>query len=425
MGVVSPMDEAASVEGRGTRLTLRTAGGQVLSDLIIGKRVEDRDGNYYYVRRPDSKRVYATEIDADRLSVRFADWVETDLLKLSGKDIEELVFNNYSIDEQTMTVTPGEKLAVKKSDDPEWVYEGALAENESLDVDRVKKAKSTLDNLRLVGVRRKPEGLMDALDKAKQGQQINLVEELKLSGMTEKGFYLAHVADGKYQLMSNEGELVVRCEDGVVYRLRFGEVVYGAADDLSSIAGDTPTDTPQAVQPDAAAGSEHRYLLVTAEFDPNLVDKPVKPEEPKAEQEPAADDKPAGDEQVPTDQAAAADDKPDEAKDGTDAAADEAIDRPDPAEQYKKDMEQYEKDMKAYDEKVKKGRERVADLAKRFDDWYYVISADAFGKLHLTRTDLVTVKEPEKPEEDAVDDTSADEPTTPDAPLEEGGSDGE
>ncbi len=39
------------------------------------------------------------------------------------------------------------------------------------------------------------------------------------------------------------------------------------------------------------------------------------------------------------------------------------------------------------------GRKKVEELNARFADWYYVISAGSFEKLHLSRKDLVVKKE--------------------------------
>ena len=43
--------------------------------------------------------------------------------------------------------------------------------------------------------------------------------------------------------------------------------------------------------------------------------------------------------------------------------------------------------------KVEEGREKAEELNRRFAGWYYVISADAFDKVRVTRRDLVKAKE--------------------------------
>jgi hypothetical protein len=98
-GVLDPLDQAATaLSGRGKRVTLRGENGEVLADFIVGKTVPDKAG-YRYLRMPGQRRVYAVKTDAD-VSAKFTDWIETDLLKLSGSDIRRINVNSYSINEQ-------------------------------------------------------------------------------------------------------------------------------------------------------------------------------------------------------------------------------------------------------------------------------------------------------------------------------------
>ncbi len=56
--------------------------------------------------------------------------------------------------------------------------------------------------------------------------------------------------------------------------------------------------------------------------------------------------------------------------------------------QYKKDVERYENDKSEYEKKLKQGEEKVKGLNARFGPWYYVISAESFENLRLTRAGL-------------------------------------
>jgi hypothetical protein len=62
----------------------------------------------------------------------------------------------------------------------------------------------------------------------------------------------------------------------------------------------------------------------------------------------------------------------------------------------KKDHEEkvkkYKTDLKAFDDKVAAGKKQADELNARFGDWYYVISAENFNKLHVSRKDLVREK---------------------------------
>ena len=46
----------------------------------------------------------------------------------------------------------------------------------------------------------------------------------------------------------------------------------------------------------------------------------------------------------------------------------------------------------AWQASVDEGKTRVEELNARFADWYYVISSDAFDKIHSSREDLVKKK---------------------------------
>ncbi len=73
--------------------------------------------------------------------------------------------------------------------------------------------------------------------------------------------------------------------------------------------------------------------------------------------------------------------------------------RPKSDEERKKDREAWESKKRERDSKVEAGRKREQALALRFADWYYVISADSFKKLHKTKADLVKKTEEKKPED--------------------------
>ena len=54
---------------------------KVLADLIIGKQVEGREGQYY-VRKEKQDVVYQVEIDLEKFSTDFGNWIEKDLLQM-------------------------------------------------------------------------------------------------------------------------------------------------------------------------------------------------------------------------------------------------------------------------------------------------------------------------------------------------------
>jgi hypothetical protein len=83
--------------------------------------------------------------------------------------------------------------------------------------------------------------------------------------------------------------------------------------------------------------------------------------------------------------------------------------KPDPKAEYEKAMtdykrkvEEYENNKSEYEKKLKNGEKKVKELNNRFGPWYYVISAESFEKLRLTRAELVKPKEAPGAKKDAA-----------------------
>jgi hypothetical protein len=226
-GVIDPLDQkVTSLQGRGKRVTLRDEQGGVLADLILGQTVKEKPG-YRYVRLPGQKRIYAVKTEADP-SAKFEDWVETDLLKVAASQIKRLTIHNYSINEQLGRLENVENITLTR-DDPSWKSS------------RVQAMVAALTRLKIVGVRPKPANMTADL-KTTGSFQMSMESMLSLR---QKGFFLT--PDGR--LLSNEGEVLAETNDGVVYTLRFGEILTGQG---------------EAKEAKKAEGGESRYLFVTA-----------------------------------------------------------------------------------------------------------------------------------------------------------------
>jgi len=233
--VIDPLDQkVASLTGRGKRVTLRDGQGEVLADLILGQAWKEKPG-YRCVRLPGQKRIYAVKTDADP-SASFEDWIETDLLKLSPSAIRRLTVLNYSINERMGRIENAETVILTREKES-WKSPGV----EKLNTSAVNAMMAALDKLKIVGVRPKPPSLTADL-KTRGGIQISLESMMSLRPI---GFFIT--PDGR--LLSNEGELVVETANGLVYSLRFGEVLPGQAE-----AGKTR--------------AENRYLFLTVAHDP-------------------------------------------------------------------------------------------------------------------------------------------------------------
>ncbi len=83
--------------GIGTRVTMKDGKDNVLADLIIGKADKDQP-QWRYVRKADRDQVYKVVVQTDKLSTKFGDWIEKDLLKLNPLDILSVQLNDYSSD---------------------------------------------------------------------------------------------------------------------------------------------------------------------------------------------------------------------------------------------------------------------------------------------------------------------------------------
>jgi hypothetical protein len=329
-GVIDPLDEGAvGLSGRGSRITFRGEGGNVLAEFIVGKQVPDR-AELRFVRLPDQNRVYASKMNLD-ISTSFADWIETNLLEVQQRKIDRILLDNYSINERTLSIEPGEVIDLRKGDNGWGTRSLGGAELDTADVRQLTKA---LEELSIVGVRPKPEGLSASL---KDVSTVTMTQQDRFS-LQNKGFYIAR-QDGR--LLSNEGDMKVYTEDGVVYTLRFGEVLHGTG---MAVTAGLSDDEEQSVRQEQAA---NRYLFVTAEFLEGYLEEPPKP---------ASMDFETKADSLFTD--------------------------------FDRECQRQQREYSRWERLVRMGREQAERLNARFADWYYVIAEDSFKKIHLGKNDL-------------------------------------
>lgn len=350
LGVIDPLDEEnPATKGRGTRITLSER-DLPLADFIVGNKVEGSEDKRY-LRKFGEDKVYKVAAKFD-VSTKFADWAETDLLKASGSDITRLravrpIINADKEHEGDETV----ELTRDKFGDP-WKLADLDEATEELKTADIDAMVTTLDDLRLVGVRPRP---------AFQGKpilnsdlKVNLPKELRsnpqvvaevkkvlLRDLGEKGFEIGLDEEGQTQIVSKEGDLSAGTKDGVLYRLTFGGVFSGTEQEIEigSSADDKPDDKAKK-KPTSKEKPEDqkksRYLIVRVSFDEKLLPppptEPTKPIPPPGV-EPLAD--PKGDADPKKD----ADDKPDDAPKKGDKKpepkSDETKDSDKPAEEKK------------------------------------------------------------------------------------------
>ncbi len=328
-GVIDPLDDTAvSFKGRGQRVTIKGENDIILADLIVGKSVEGREG-IRFVRIPEQKRVYTARMNLD-VSTAFGDWIETDLLEVNKDDIEQVVLKDYSINERTGKVNERDVITLEKQDD--WTMVG-MSGGDELDKTKLNDLLGALDELKIEGVRPKPKGLTASLTKAADGLSVSTADMVSLQS---KGYFFSR--DGR--LLSNEGEVQARTKDGLVYTLRFGEVVYGTGTVVSA-GGSTGGEGSD-------ASTENRYLFVTVSFARSLFLEPPQP----------------GNSDFLS--------KPDSLWTDEDTV--------------NKSLHNVHRE---WNDRIDKGLDRCAELNARFAKWYYVISSANFDKLRPSRSDFI------------------------------------
>lgn len=441
-GVVDPDPNnlETGATGVGMRVVMRDKDDQELVNLIIGKEVPGQEG-LRYVRRGKQDPVYVVALKTDKLSTRFEDWIERDLLQLNTWDIRQVTIDDYSIDIVQGIQIPRSRMVLDYDDrEVKWTlrecqaYENdrwvdrPLAEEEELDTTKLNDMKWALDDLKIVDVRRKPAGMTANL---RELGEIKFDTET-IKSLAERGFYVVRVGN-RVELLSSEGEVTVLMKDGVQYVLRFGGIAAGSRTATEGEGSETNS------------GGTNRYLFVMAEFNPEGIPKPELTPLPELPPEAATSGETAGDgsstspaaeakqgngatseepgaltapatqgESAPAATAENAQPaegepkaQPPEASEGSaqNASTQEAA-KTEPAqeqkpqevniEEIKKKREEIEKENKRkleeYEEKLKKGQERVKELNERFAEWYYVVSDEVYRKIRLSRGDIVRKK---------------------------------
>ena len=406
-GVIDPDPQKgvkAGETGVGQRVVMKDKDGKELLALVIGKEVPGRAG-LRYVRRVGESPIYIVPIKTDKLSTKFENWIERDLLKISGFDIKRLWIRDHSVDEMNASLIQRGETQIEFDDaaKPQWKLvedkkfatskdkpgEGQwvpvkMAADEELNTAKLDELKNALNDLKIVDVNRKPAGLSADLKTAADFS----THRDAIASLAQRGFFVAELTKGQVELFSNEGEIRIVMKDGVEYVLRFGEVAGASKKDDKS--KDAKKDAEKAAE--KKSDGLNRYLFVMAEFNPNIIPKPQfdplpeakKPEEAK----PAAEKKP--DDKKPEEKKPEAK-KPDEKK-------------PDDAKVLEEKRKEVEKENKRkqeeYDQKIADGKKRVAELNERFADWYYVISDDVYRKIHLGHDAIVKKKEKAKDKKD-------------------------
>lgn len=408
LGVIEPdQDKVESgAEGVGIAVEMQDAEGQKLAHLIIGKTFNEAKG-LRFVRKPDLDRVYLAAIDPEKLTTKFADWIEDDLLEMSSWDIKKVELRDYSVqgglrlDGRFAVSPPDQRLNARLSlDSSTWKLDNlqeqrggelrttSLLDDEELNKEKLDGLKQALDELKIVDVERKPKGLSESLRAEKE----SLEDAESFNSLVARGFYFVQMPGREEsELWSSDGEVVVGTEAGIEYLLRFGDVA--GMESSNSESGDTESDGSAEGAEDSDAMNLNRYLVVTARVWDENVPQPEPQPEAAAEAAPEAGP------------AAVAEGDQNEGPDDTEEGQESADSEADGGSEDDAEQEQSEAD-KEREEQQKKRDEaetKVRELNARFANWYYVISEDVYRKIHLGREDIIKAKEGTKDEGTGVD----------------------
>jgi hypothetical protein len=424
-GVVEPDKDKLKVgdEGVGLLVSFEDRKDQDLASLIIGKKVKGEE-NQRFVRIPGQDIVYAVQIDPDKLSTEFEDWIDQDLLQMNAWDVRNATLKNYTVSQQSLTsVSLDRQFDLSASYvDAKWQLD-SLTEyqngqpqeveppaDKELDGDNLNDLKNAVDGLEIIDVQRKPKGLGADL-KAGEGFAKN---EEGLADLNRRGFYVVPAREGGYDVLSANGDVYVGMEDGTEYVLRFGNTLAGTGGD--------------------AEQGDSRYLFVMARVDmskfppPELEVVPELPEDSEAgdnEAEENGAEAAEGDSSNAAEGATAEEQAEGEKAETDEAAGDDREAREaEIAKERERIIKENQRKLDERNEKLEKAREKAADLNIRFADWYYVVSEEQFDKVQLDRDELFKQKQSDDQDDTAggempaADDASGDEPPTPSDDIE-------
>ncbi len=396
-GVIEPDPDRIKpgMTGVGELVEIRDAGGTKIARLVVGKE-DKRPGSaagggkkLRFVRKAGQDPVYRVEIDTSKFTTKFDDWIEKDLLKLSPWDVRRVVLDDYTLgavdNGGRMQVVQDRKDRIDAAYDDKgakWsltklesfgggaeAKEETLGEGEELASAKLNDLRNALGDLKIVDVVRKPAGLSADL----KAEEKFTGDEEAVRSMRQRGFLPLKSGD----ILSTDGETIIGMKDGVEYVLRFG-------------AG-TSLGTQMASEEKEGAAKEDaddtgRYLLVMARFNESLLPKPQLDPVPEAPEGAAAEPK-EGVEAKPEG------DAPGEKAADRLGAADEAEAKAQAALEERRRVERENRRRQdEYDDKVKAAQRRVRELNARFADWYYVVPAKEYAKIHLSRNSVVQPK---------------------------------
>jgi hypothetical protein len=390
LGVEEPKIEDLEVgdEGVGRLVSFKDEKQETLASLIIGDSPKD-DREKRYVRIPGQDPVYVVKLDISPLTTRFQDWIEEDLLQLSSIDIQDMEIKDYNA--ASNPVTSGQNqgqmqiswsrnyAATVRMVNTDWQLESLLEydpknpladptvvevkDDQVLNRLKLDQMKNALDDLRIVNVARKPDGMSANL----RANQDLLSDKSAITSLAQRGFYpVPSGPNGEMEILSANGELSVGLQEGVRYIMRFGNIA--GVTNQEDATGDNSIEVEAGV---------NRFLLVTAVVDESKFPPPELKSVPGTLEELDELLNRGGNGEDTDPQTQESDDE---------LTKEERLERLE-AEQEKITKENRRK-LDERDDRIEVARRRVRELNARFADWYYVIPEDTYSVLRIKKDQL-------------------------------------
>lgn len=264
-GVIEPKEDQLDVSTTGVGTLLRVGGpnGDVLASLIIGKAV-DGAKDQRYVRVPTEDAVYVVEMKTDAYSTQFDAWIKGEILTVRGMDINYVGLRDYAIipvegayglarnfdsdllfNDNKWSLSKFVDHKIEGSPESNQLPEGKVLADTALN-----DLRNSVQNLKIINVRRKPAGLAQDL----KADKSLLANKESTKSLQSQGFFPMDSGD----VFAAGGELIVGTKDGIRYLLRFGNAIISSA---------ALADDKKEKKDDESSSSSRRYLLVTAQLD--------------------------------------------------------------------------------------------------------------------------------------------------------------
>ncbi|MBX3422037.1 MAG: DUF4340 domain-containing protein [Pirellulaceae bacterium] len=267
-GVVEPNEQelTASASGVGILVQVGGADSQILASLIIGKEVQGSKGQHY-VRVPSEDAVYIVEISTDAFSTEFSKWIKGDILNVVSSNIEFVGLRDHAIvrTDRAFGLARNFDCDLENKDSRwslksfiDYTVEGQPTMTEpppgtKLNEETLNALRTSIQNLKIVNVRRKPLGLAADLKADK-----SLMENVESArSLQDQGFFPLESGD----VFSSGGEVILGTKEGIRYFLRFGN---------TQVSGSSLSAEEEAEGAEDKADSDEgvrRYLLVMAQLD--------------------------------------------------------------------------------------------------------------------------------------------------------------